>query len=208
MTNTLYFAGKRHLQSNSCTSHLESCFTCGVSSLAWTLLTVPTVGTSIVGQQEDGCSFSRWWQRALSFPSSRSGATHPLQCPLLPQGTGPHSACRAQIQVLLPANKIALDGRKKKYQKLTERCPWKFLRHVSVEDEKSTLDKYIFSSCPLSMFWISETQRGCLCAFTQVSDSGSWTALPSWEHGTLKSPCPAMPAIKQHRMDGFTLILC
>lgn len=108
------------------------------------------------------------------------------------QVTCPYCTFWAQLQVLPSANKIWLDGRKKNIKRYqTERCHWKFLRHQSVEDDKSALGNYVFSSCPASLFWISGTQHDCSRVFTKVLDSGSWTALPSWEHGTTKSPSPA-----------------
>lgn len=70
-----------------------------------------------------------------------------------------------------------------------------------MEDEKSALGKYVFSCCPLPMFWISGTQHGCSCVFSQVLDSGSRTALPSWAHGTMKSPTPGKSSGRHSKLN-------
>lgn len=190
LTNSLHFAWKRHLQSNSCTSHPQSFFVCGASSPAQVSL---PAGNSTVGQREGSCSFCTRWCRALSSPSSQSGATHPLQCnPLTGHwpslGTGPHRVFWAQLQVFPPANKMWLDIRKKISKAIKQKdvtgnswdagqCRMRKVHWVNTS--------FIFS--PLSTFWIGGTQHNCSCAFTQVLDSSSWTAHPSWERGQRKA---------------------
>lgn len=108
------------------------------------------------------------------------------------QVTCPHCTFWAQLQVLPSANKIWLDGRKKKLSKgIKQKDATGNSWGTSQWRMRSALGNYVFSSCPLSLFWISGTQHDCSCVFTQVLDSGSRTALPGWEHGTTKSPSPA-----------------
>lgn len=93
LTNTPHFAWKRHLQSNACTSHRESCFVCGVSSLARTLLTVLTVGTSIVGQQKEWLLFQQVMAKGWTF---QAADLEPLTLPNAP-------CCRSAQALTVPS---------------------------------------------------------------------------------------------------------